>query len=319
MPALHYAPIQVLIYDPLSDSRMMLRSTLEDLGFRNVFSTQTLSDFSSAIIHRRADIIFCAADGTAGEISRQIYTLRRSTAAYNPYAVVIATSWQKSPAEINRILLAGADDVLLRPVSHDRLEERLSMHSLRRKGFVLTYSYLGPDRQPKAAPTTALQFQPPNTLQMKAVDRLSEQATDIRLNRELPQVRRHLQEQKLRIDAFQLGVLSRFLEDGIPTGESTDIISGKTFRLAQDVAQNQPDISRSKDLTHWCSQIRQAIGTLHRPDERKTGLRLLREAVHHIYMQVNPDETEAEYDAALNIALTNIRTRFNRAGGMASQ
>ena len=91
----------------------------------------------------------------------------------NPFIVIIVTAWEKSTGLINRVVNSGADDLLLRPFSTALLGSRIEAHIERRKGFVITTDYVGPDRrQSQVRQTNAAEtFDPPNSLKMKAKDK----------------------------------------------------------------------------------------------------------------------------------------------------
>ena len=75
----------------------------------------------------------------------------RAAAGYNPFIVIIVTAWEKSTGLINRVVNSGADDLLLRPFSTALLGQRIEAHIERRKGFVITTDYVGPDRRKDAS------------------------------------------------------------------------------------------------------------------------------------------------------------------------
>ena len=69
---------------------------------------------------------------------------------------------------------SGADDLLLRPFSTALLGQRIEAHIDRRKGFVITTDYVGPDRRKDNSRASNVElFEPPNSLKMKAKDKLS--------------------------------------------------------------------------------------------------------------------------------------------------
>ncbi len=75
------------------------------------------------------------------------------------------------------------------------LGQRIESHVERRKrGFVVTSDYVGPDRRKDLSrPSNVELFEPPNSLKMKAKDRLSAEETTQRLDAELPRRPRRAQ------------------------------------------------------------------------------------------------------------------------------
>ncbi|MBK0572118.1 response regulator receiver protein, partial [Klebsiella pneumoniae] len=76
-----------------------------------------------------------------------IQDLRQGGQGFNPFIVIIVTAWEKSGALVSRVVNSGADDLLLRPFSTTLLGQRIETHVERRKGFVVTTDYVGPDRR----------------------------------------------------------------------------------------------------------------------------------------------------------------------------
>ena len=132
------------------------------------------------------DIALCEAQGAAEELCATIQQLRQGGAGYNPFIVIIVTAWEKNTALINKVVSSGADDLLLRPFSTALLGQRIEAHIERRKGFVITTDYVGPDRRKDQPRTSNVElFEPPNSLKMKAKDKLTAEAIARRLDSEL--------------------------------------------------------------------------------------------------------------------------------------
>ena len=66
----------------------------------------------------------------------------------------IVTAWLNDQGLIGRVIDFGADDLLLRPFSATLLESRIRVHAERRKDFVTTSDYVGPDRRRDQARTS---------------------------------------------------------------------------------------------------------------------------------------------------------------------
>ena len=99
------------------------------------------------------------------------------------------------------------------------------------KGFVVTSDYVGPDRRKDVSrPSNVELFDPPNSLKMKAKDRLSAEETAQRLDAELKGARELLNSEKLRRDAFQICILWRMMQEEIPGARHLQAGSGEDRR-----------------------------------------------------------------------------------------
>ena len=147
MGRLSFDSVDVLIYDPVSSNRTATRSAMYSLGFRKTETVSTLEAFIEAVQSNPPDIALCEAQGAADELCSTIQQLRQGSAGHNPFIVIIVTAWEKNTTLINRVVSSGADDLLLRPFSTALLGQRIEAHVDRRKGFVITTDYVGPDRR----------------------------------------------------------------------------------------------------------------------------------------------------------------------------
>src|ERR1700743_2578456 len=147
------------------------------------------------------DIALCEAQGQTDDLCAVIQQLRQGSAGFNPFIVIIVTAWEKSTALINKVVSSGADDLLLRPFSTAVLGQRVETHIERRKGFVITTDYVGPDRRTGSArPSHPESFDPPNSLKMKAKEKLSAEVIARKLDAELKSAREKLHQEKLKRD-----------------------------------------------------------------------------------------------------------------------
>ncbi len=186
MTRLLYDTAEALVYDPVSANRMATRAVLYTLGFRKIETVGTLRGFGEYLRTRPPDLALCEVHGSDTELCAMIQALRQGGESYNPFIVIIATAWEKNAELIARVVNSGADDLLLRPFSTALLGSRIETHIQRRKGFVVTTDYVGPDRRrDQARPSNAELFEPPNSLKMKTKDRLTPEATAQRLDAEL--------------------------------------------------------------------------------------------------------------------------------------
>ncbi|MCX7282038.1 MAG: response regulator, partial [Alphaproteobacteria bacterium] len=171
MSRLSYDSVDVLIYDPVPSNRTATRATLYALGFRRTETVSTLEAFIESVHKNSPDIALCEAQGAADELCGAIQQMREGVARHNPFIVIIVTAWDKSSALINKVVSSGADDLILRPFSPAKLGQRIVAHIDRRKGFVITTDYVGPDRRKDSTRASNVElFDPPNSLKMKAKD-----------------------------------------------------------------------------------------------------------------------------------------------------
>ena len=190
MGRLSFDAVDTLIYDPVSANRTATRAALYSLGFRRTETVPTLENFFERIQNSPPDLALCEAQGATDELCLAIQSLRQGGAGHNPFIVVIVTAWEKNDGLIRQVVSSGADDLLLRPFSTALLGQRIEAHIERRKGFVITAEYVGPDRRKELHHVSnADLFEPPNSLKMKAKEKLPGEVIARRLDAELKAAR----------------------------------------------------------------------------------------------------------------------------------
>lgn len=317
MGRLVYDSTETLIYDPVAANRTATRAALYTLGFRKIETVATLDTFSEAMRRRPPDLALCEAQGADGPLCKTIQELRQGTQGHNPFIVIIVTAWEKSGALVSRVVDSGADDLLLRPFSTTLLGQRIDAHAERRKGFVVTSDYVGPDRRKDfSRPSNVELFDPPNSLKMKAKDRLSAEEATLRLDHELRGARDKLNTEKLRRDAFQVSILWRLMQEHVPGAASYTQELEKIGLLAKGVARRCQD-TEFETAIEWCESVLAAVEGLQAGVDRNAAMHLLGHAslsLNHVFhSEKSTTDILAEIDATVAI----IRARSLAEAGAA--
>ncbi len=313
MTRLSYDSVECLIYDPVSANRTATRAALYALGFRRTESVSSLEAFIEAIQTRPPDIALCDAQGAGEELCTAIQQLRQGGGCDNPFIVIVVTAWEKSTTLINRVVNSGADDLILRPFSTALLGQRIEAHIERRKGFVITTDYVGPDRrQGQGRPNSADVFNPPNSLKMKAKEKLSADAIAKRLDAELKVAREKLHREKLGRDSFQVCILWRLMQEqrsGMPAVQvDLERLNGLARSVERRCRETEFDAA-----VEWCDSIRAATEGLEMGVDRNASMHLLGQASLALHQIFHPDQTAAERIAEIDATVAIIRARSQTA------
>jgi DNA-binding response OmpR family regulator len=116
-------------------------------------------------------LALCEAQVGEAELCRTIQQLRQDRESSNPFVIIIITAWAISASLSTEISKSGADGVIVRPFSAGLLEQRIRAHVLRRRRFIVSADYVGPERREETRASTVPSFDPPNSLKMKAENR----------------------------------------------------------------------------------------------------------------------------------------------------
>lgn len=200
-----YELAEILVCDPVVPNRATTRSALYSLGCRNIEVVTNLRDFLNALENRPPDLALCEAQVGEAELCHAIRQLRQGERRYNPFVIIIVTAWTRTAALTEEIINSGADGLLLRPFSAATLDRRIRTHVLHQKPFVITNSYIGPERRDtEKRPSTMFSFTPPNSLKMKIEGGPHIDETIRRYNAELRAASTKLAAEKRRLAATTL-------------------------------------------------------------------------------------------------------------------
>ena len=316
MTRLAYDSVEALIYDPVSANRTATRAAMLSLGFRRTETVSSLEAMIEAIQRQPPDLVLADTQGAADDLCGAIQQLRQGAAGYNPFIVIIVTAWEKSSALITKVVNSGADDLLLRPFSTALLGARIETHIERRKGFVITTDYVGPDRRRDATRSgDSEMFDPPNSLKMKAKDKVPAEIIAKKLDADLQVARERLAGEKLRRDSFQICILWRLMqEQDSRTQQSADLI--KLGNLARAVELRAVAGSNQK-ATEWCASIQAAVEGLKLEVDRNASMHLLGHAALSLHQLICPEKSPADQLNEIDATVAIIRAR-SQATALAS-
>lgn len=309
MARLSYDSVEALIYDPVSANRTATRAALYSLGFRRTETVPTLESMVEVIQRQPPDIVLAEAQGAADELCLAIQQLRQGAAGYNPFIVIVVTAWEKSESLITKVVNSGADDLLLRPFSTSLLGARIEAHIDRRKGFVITTDYVGPDRRRSNARDKDMEmFDPPNSLKMKAKDKMAADVIAKKLDEDLKVARDRLMGEKLRRDSFQMCILWRLMQEQQPGSVQFEVDMKKLGNLARSVERRLTGGEHDKGLES-CAGILAAVDGLIKEVDRNASMHLLGHAALGLHQYLCPEKSPAEQLNEIDTTVAIIRAR----------
>jgi DNA-binding response OmpR family regulator len=308
MGRLSFDSVDALIYDPVSANRTATRAALYALGFRRTETVSTLEAFVETIQKNPPDIALCEAQGQADELCAAIQQMRQGGAGHNPFIVIIVTAWEKSAGLITKVVSSGADDLLLRPFSTALLGQRIEAHIDRRKSFVITTDYVGPDRRKDDSRESNVElFAPPNSLKMKAKDKMTAEAISRKLDAELKTAREKLHSEKLRRDSFQVCILWRLMQEVLPAKGMPPELD-RLSELVRSIQRRSSDTEFLPAL-EWCESLLAAIEGLSLGVDRNASMHLLGHAALSLHQAFHPEKSPADQLAEIDATVAIIRAR----------
>jgi len=190
MQSFQYSDAHVLLFDQNRAVRKQTRSILSNLGFQTILEYQELQDVPSALCLQRVDLAILAVDAMDCGVLKLVERIRRQRSGPDPFIPILLTTWDRKLETLRSVVDSGADDVLLHPFSTNQMGERIGSLVRSRKPYVVTETYLGPDRRTvtasRAGPSPIIV---PNALQARvqglremapSAERIEETLADLR-------------------------------------------------------------------------------------------------------------------------------------------
>ena len=141
-----YQDIQFILADPYDTVRYGLIGMLRQQGFRNIRPAAKLDDLISEIKSAPADLI-AVSDTLGDEVYDCIRNVRHNLIGKNPFVVVTFMASPENKGSVKQAVMAGVDDVMLKPVAPGKIVERARHIAYHRTPFIATTAYIGPDRR----------------------------------------------------------------------------------------------------------------------------------------------------------------------------
>ena len=150
--------------------RRLVKSTLLGIGFGTVSECGTAADARRIVESTESDLLIVDLDHEGKAVCDIINDIRHARLGTNPFVTIIGLSHSPAEEVIEKVLDAGTDDLVRKPISTTLFSERITNLIQNRKDFVATSDYVGPQRRKGVRPETeeAAKVEVPNRLRDKA-------------------------------------------------------------------------------------------------------------------------------------------------------
>ena len=162
------AAIEIYLGEEQLEIRRMLRSALRALQLDILQDFENCGPLREAVQEGRPDLIIVDSDLGGGNACDLVHAIRHNELGKNPFVPVIVTTWRNTKEQIRELIDIGADGLLIKPISINAIQSHVNNIVNERKPFIVTSSYIGPDRRkdPQHTSTVPL-IEVPNTLKAK--------------------------------------------------------------------------------------------------------------------------------------------------------
>lgn len=233
--------VRLVIADPSPMVRTGLRGALFSIGFRTITETPSFIRLHDLIEQDAIDLLVVSSELENNDTGFLVSEMRNQRLGPNPFPVVITLLANAEPDYVKKVIDSGADDLLLTPVQPDQMILRIEKLTRRRKPFVVTHDYTGPDRRTKARAFethSAPMLEVPNPLKF----RFENSGTDSTpLNRTIAESATTLNRIKIERYAVQIDWLVTHIHATIRDGVADPLAllpyTGKLSAVAEDMVR----------------------------------------------------------------------------------
>ena len=300
----------VLVFDPIGPNLLATRSMLSQIGFTAIDSTR---DFQSAVrlMHDNSyELLVLEASDAGADVCDLVKRLRAGLFGFDPFVPVILTSWERSSSGVKTLINAGSDDLLLRPFSPAALQERVVTLVQRRKPFVVTSDYIGPDRRSEAnRPANAKCITAPNALKAAA----SGDAQAIQRHRTaVSATRAEVDRERLRKLAMRISTAAQLqlTAGNAPGGANEAMESVELVGVARELHGRLGRLGRAEplELSSTLCVIVERMAESGRAESHE--LELMRDLPLGVYAALEGDGAAANARGEIDMVLSKVRARF---------
>jgi DNA-binding response OmpR family regulator len=159
--------IDVYLGEPNEQVRESMRAMMRGEGFRRTRTFARMDDLVNAIKELPPDLLI-AADDLDPTLFDMVRDIRHFKIGRNPFIMVTLMVKPENDEAVKRAILAGADDVMIKPVSPGKMLERVAHMTMNRLPFIVTTDYVGPERRRQSdRPSKIRQLNVVNTFRSK--------------------------------------------------------------------------------------------------------------------------------------------------------
>ena len=165
--------VEIVLFAPAPAMRRTIREALNSIGFRGIRDYLEIEQAREAIVTYNPDLLICDLDRDQDAICSIIDDIRHGNIGSNPFMVIMLMTWDPHVNAVNFAMQTGVDDIVMMPLSVRLLEQRIDKMINKRKRFVATEDYVGPERRAYSSAeeeeaNSSNNFQVPNSLRYKA-------------------------------------------------------------------------------------------------------------------------------------------------------
>lgn len=149
-PKIDYANVRTMVAIENPMVRRGAIGLLNQFGFKNVIELSNFVKIHQIVNDEEVDLIIANTDMADFFVGQIFKEMRHSLKSITTFAITVMLCQQAEHDYLRKVIDCGPDDVVLMPFSPQQLIDRVRNFTERRKPFIVTYNYVGPDRRKQA-------------------------------------------------------------------------------------------------------------------------------------------------------------------------
>jgi DNA-binding response OmpR family regulator len=250
--------IDIFLGEPNEQVRESMRSMMRGEGFRRTRTFGRIDDLMTAVKEISPDLLILA-DDMAPNIFDLVRDIRQFRFGRNPFVMITMMVSGESELNTRKAILAGCDDVMIKPVAPARLLDRVDHFTFNRIPFIVTTDYLGPERRRQTdRPSPIKQLVVVNSLRAKAEGK---KVTQAQLNREIEKCMTEVQAARLDSHGLKLGYICNLILKAYEEGRVDKEVEERLLILVtvlEDAARTAKSIGEP-ELGQICNQLARQV------------------------------------------------------------
>lgn len=173
MAAQNYQTVQIILAEPRPEMGNALQAAMQPRGLREISVCRNVDGLMAALDQTLVDVLLCDIELSGLKFRETMQLIRNNEIGRNPFMHIVAMVGLSGRDMVQRLMGAGVDDLIRKPMPAARLAGRFDIMTRPRKPFIVGDSYVGPNRRriPRAGDAYHM-VSVPNSLRSKSVDNL---------------------------------------------------------------------------------------------------------------------------------------------------
>ena len=172
MADLDYSRVRAVVAENNVMIRQAVRYGLNALGVKEIAETGSLTSAHQMCRENEVDVLGLHHQLEENDATVVVRDIRAGTLGKDPFLLTMLVLTHPSEPQVRSAMTCGTDDLLLVPFAPEQMTTRLRAITERRRPFVVTHDYIGPDRRkaPRDGVSSATQFNVPHPIRARAAN-----------------------------------------------------------------------------------------------------------------------------------------------------